>query len=478
MKKYCNSSRVLERRLVGGVAKLWQRGDVEEFLFHEGQQFINQVYENSPGGLLVFNISRQWGKTFFSVVKAITTAIRQPGSRIRIGAAFESDLTEFIEPSFEAALATCPEALRPHYVQQKKRFLFPNGSTIKLVGLDKKPNGLRGNTIDLIILDEAGFIRRLNYLYDSVIVPLTTHRPNARILIQGTPPESPDHEFWDFVDRAKAQNTYAEFNIDKNPMLKPEDIERLEIKLGGRDTTAFRREYLCEKIIEAERAIIPEWKKEFEVEFDPNTDPQYQFWHKYQAMDIGVQVDKTICLFAYYNLRQATLYIMDEVDISGTKTTTDLIASKLLEKETEIGYENTYRRIADNSHPLLLNDLSSKSIHFAATDKAKLHEMVGELRVWVRSGRVKVHKRCKQMIGCLNSGIWNEKRDQFERSKVFGHYDALAALIYLIRNLDTWTNPVPAWFENPDRMPLPNYGQVKVLSPMGQDIKSLFRGLK
>ncbi len=434
------------------------------------------MYEETPGGVLVFNISRQWGKTFFSVVKAITTAIKHPGSRVRIGAAFESDLTEFIEPAFEFALASCPEVLKPRYLQQKKRYLFPNRSTIKLVGLDKKPNGLRGNTIDLIILDEAGFIRRLNYLYDSVIVPLTTHRPNARILIQSTPPESPDHEFWDFVDKAKLEGTYAEFTIDDNPMLTPADIDRLERKLGGRESTAFRREYLCERIVEYERAIVPEWKAEYEIDLDPNTDQRYQFWHKYQFMDIGVQVDKTVCLFGYYNFAEACLYIMDEIDFSGSKTTTDLIAKRLTEKEKEIGYESTYRRIADNSHPLLLNDLSAKGIHFAPTTKEKLHEMVGELRVWVKAGRVKVHKRCKQTIGCLNSGIWNDKRSEFERSKTFGHFDAVAALIYGVRNVDVWSNPVPQWFVNPQRMPV--FGVKPMLTPTGQGISELFKGMK
>jgi hypothetical protein len=428
------------------------------------------MYEQLPGSVIVLNVSRQWGKTTFLATKAVSTAIRNPQCRIRIGAAFETDLSEFIEPAFDFVLKSCPEDLRPNYNQQKKRFTFGNGSTIKLVGLDRKPNGLRGNTIDLIGLDEAGFINRLGYLYDSVIVPLTTHRPNARIIFQSTPPESPDHEFWDFVDRSKIENSYAEFTIDENPMLTREDVQRLERKLGGRETTAFQREYLCKRIVEQERAIIPEWKSEYEIEQD-HKDQLTEFWHKYEFMDMGVQVDKTICLFGYYNFREARLYIEHECDISGSKTTTDLIYDTISQKEREVGYENPYLRVADNSHPLLLNDLSIRGLPFGATDKQKLHEMVGELRVWVKAGRIRVHKRCKQMIGCLQSGIWNDKRTEFERSKVYGHYDALAALIYGVRNLDVWTNPIPDWFMNPNRMPIKKKDQ---LSPMGQDLKAVF----
>lgn len=454
------------------VEQLWKRGEARHLIFHEGQRFIDEKLSSLTGQLIVLNISRQWGKTFFGVGEAVDFALANPFARIRIGAAFETDLSEFIEPAFEQYLQSCPQSMRPRYIQHKKRYVFKNGATIKLVGLDKRPNGLRGNTIDLIILDEAGFIRRLDYLYHSVIVPLTTHRPNARILVMSTPPESPDHEFWDFVDRAKLQDAYLEFTIDENPMLMPDAVARIEREMGGRDSTAFQREYLCKRIIEAERAIIPEWRPHFEQAFEH--DELYKFWQKYWALDIGVQLDKTVCLFGYYNFRESRLYIEDEVDISGTKTTTALIEEKLLEKSREIAYTDPYRRVADNSHPLLLNDLATRKagIAFGATDKAKIHEMVGEVRVWVRFGRVVVHPRCRQLTGCLSSGIWNEQRTEFARSKVYGHYDALAALVYLIRNIDQWTNPIPDYIINPDRMP--GYKRQETLSPLGQDIKALF----
>lgn len=72
--------------------------------------------------------------------------------------------------------------------------------------------------------------------------------------------------------------------------------------------------------------------------------------------------------------------------------------------------------------------------------------MVNEVRIWVAAGRVKIHPRCKQLIGCLRYGIWDNKRTQFARSGAYGHFDALAALVYLIRNIDINSNPVPAHY--------------------------------
>jgi hypothetical protein len=447
--------------------ELWRRGEIEELLFHAGQLKIDQVYRNSPGAVVVFLISRQWGKTFFGVTKAVALALKKPKSRIRIAAAFETDLGEFVEPAFEAVLETCPAELAPKYVQQKRRYIFPNGSVIKLVGLDRKPNGLRGNAIDLIILDEAGFIARLDYIHTSVIVPLTTHRPDAKILLTSTPPESPDHEFWDFVDRAKLDNSYAEFTIDQCPIVTPKDVTRLEREMGGRDTTAFRREYLCEKVVESERAVIPEFDARIHVADCPR--PEYwRHLHCYDFLDTGVR-DFTFCGLGYYDFPNARLVVEDEIALSGSAVTTRNIADQTKRKERDLGYI-PYRRISDNNNLILINDLSiEEKLPFAPTDKDSLEAMVNALRGWFRDKRIVVHPRCQFLIGTLGSALWNKNRDDFARSKTFGHADAIAALMYGVRNIDVHTNPVPANYENPWL----NARKPK-LTETGRDLKAAF----
>lgn len=457
--------------------ELWRRGEIEQLLFHAGQLKIDKVYRDAIGAVVVFLISRQWGKTFFGVTKAVALALKKPGARIRIGAAFETDLGEFIEPAFEAVLATCPAELAPKYIQQKKRYVFPNGpdpknpyksgSNIKLVGLDKKPNGLRGNAIDLIILDESGFIARLGYLHTSVIVPLTTHRPDAKILLTSTPPESPDHEFWDFVDRAKLENSYAEFTIDENPMLSQKDLDRIEREMGGRASTAFQREYLCRKVIETERAIVPEFKAELHVSDKPR--PEYfRYLHNYDFLDTGVR-HYTVLLLGFYDFPNATLVVEDEVALKGSQVTTRNIANSAREKEKDLGYI-AYRRIADNNNLILINDLSTdEKLPFMPTDKDSLEAMVNALRGWFRDKRILIHPRCKFLIGTLGAALWNKRRDEFAESKTFGHADAIAALMYGVRNIDCHTNPVPPSFENPWLQA----GKGK-LSETGRDLKAAF----
>ena len=122
-----------------------------------------------------------------------------------------------------------------------------------------------------------------------------------------------------------------------------------------------------------------------------------------------------------------------------------MIAKTIVSKEFELfkGQSNI-RRIADNNNVILLQDMSlMHGVHFAPTSKDTLLAMVNELRVFVAQGRLYVSDNCQELIGCLRAGIWNKQRTQFDVSDMYGHFDALASLIYMVRNIDQYTNPIP-----------------------------------
>lgn len=437
---------------------LWEREPWDlSWLYHAGQWKIEEAFRRIGGKLFIGDCARQFGKSVWAVTKCVEKAHSKRRAKIRYATAFLSDLEQFIIPAFEFVLADCPAHLAPRFVQQKSEFRFPNGSVIKLVGLDRKPNGLRGNKLDLVVLDEAGFMARLLYLYRSVLIPATTHVPDAKIIVISTQPESPDHDFCTLIDTTSDPTSpnygsYVKLDIYQNPLLTPERIEQIAKDCGGKDSTDFRREYLCERILDEERAIVPDWKPEFLVERPATKYDSY--YHRYIWMDVGVKVDKTVILFAFFDYRQQHVFVEDEIVIKSSRVTTKVIAKAIKEKlEERPEYKNAYRRIADNSHPLLLNDLAAdEDVYFSATEKDRLHEMVVELKDWVRGGRFLVHPRCKFLGGSMSTGIWNKRRDDFERSKVYGHYDALAASVYGVKNIDQQTNPIPSHIDfNPVR---------------------------
>lgn len=428
------------------IKEEWYRGNLT-YMLHKGQREVKNQFKSVQRQLFVANISRQWGKSFWAVTEAVSLALRKPKARIKYATAFQSDLVEFIMPTFEIVLLDCPANIRPRYKVQGSKWIFKNGSEIKLVGLDKQPNSLRGNTIDLIIIDEAGFVSNLDYIYTSVIIPATTHRPDCKIIMVSTPPSTPAHAFTDFIQKAELEGGYVKADIYTNPRIDQRTIQRLMEESGGENSTTWQREYLCRIITDANSAIVAEWKASY-VE-DRQRDVFWPFYHKYVSMDLGVK-DQTAAIFAYYDFLKAQLVIEDEFVMSGVQMTTERLKTKLQETERLIFGEEykPYLRVSDNNNPLLLQDLSHlHGIHFLPTDKGTLEEMINALKIMVHRGQIIVKPNCKQLIGCLQYGVWDKRRIKFAQSKTYGHFDALAALVYLVRNLNKHTNPIPQTFQ-------------------------------
>lgn len=414
----------------------WSRG-ILDYKLHSGQDQLKALYDKTKDiKLQVWLCSRRWGKSFFGAVVCLELQIKKPNSRSFYATAFQVDATEIILPLFNLILQDCPKDLRPKWSESKKKFIFKNGSEITVVGLDKQADKLRGRFADLILIDEAGFVSTdLKQLYSTVLVPLQLKRKGSRIVMISTPPKKAGHSFNYFREKAILEGSFQKFTVYQNPLLSKEEIE--EYKKEFLSEADWQREALCEDVRDETTLVIPEWKSDFVQTVEL---PSYPV-HHYSGMDIGTR-DKTFCFNAFYDFQKGTLNVTRETSLAGKDMTTDAIAQAI---QKISGNTQFYRRIADNSHPLLLNDLSSKhSIHFKQVQKTTLAEMVNRLRVFIKNGRLIVDPSCKELILNLETASWNDKRDAFERSEAIGHADGLQALIYCVLMLDEHTNPVPA----------------------------------
>jgi hypothetical protein len=459
---------------------LWERGELF-WKLHPGQLRIELAYQGvisiASTKLFVGDCARQFGKSTWAATKCIEKALRKRNAKIRYATAFLTDLEQFIIPAFDFLLADIPEHLRPVWRAQKSEYYFPTTKArIRLVGLDRKPNGLRGNKLDLVVLDEAGYIARLGYIYRSVLIPAMTHVPDGRIIMISTQPENPDHDFVKFCDKAASGDAYVMLTIYDNPMLNAQQIDEIAVECGGYQSTAFRREYLCERVVEETRAIVPEFREERHVAF-PVISPAHHYWHRCESLDsAGGKKHKTGALFAYYDFGRAKLVIENEFLIPGHETTTRRIAEEVVTAEEEVGYSIITRRVGDNNNPILLRDLGTEfNLHFMPTTKEELNAMVNKVRLWFLSDRIEIHPRCAKLIGALKAGIWNLQRTEFAESDAHGHFDLIAALVYLVRNVPEHDNPVPAFFgQNLSEVVFP--GGLNKLSGNAAKIRDAFMG--
>jgi len=422
---------------------LWKRGNLR-WKLHKGQLRIEDAYKSVNRKLFVANCARRYGKTFWALTKAVECALscKNENPRIKYAAATKLQLKEFALPSMEVILRNCPDELMPIYKATESKFIFPNGAEIQLIGLDKLPDGGRGNYCDLYIFEEAGFIDDLPYLYGSVVLPMMLRRPGARVIMISTPPRTPAHPFQEFCERAQKQHSYIELNILANPMMTPEEIE--EAKSECLDESEWLREYMCQFVVDSNRAIIPEWDDELIA--DAPRPKYFDFLHRYVSMDLGVKIDLTAIGFGYWDPKTKIFHLEDEAEMNGPDMTTISLKNLIVSKEKELWPDlKVHKRISDSDNPLLIQDLGSlHGVYFWPTRKDELPAMVNELRLMIKSRKLRISPKCVKTIGCLRYGIWNSRRNGFDRSRLYGHFDHLAMLIYLIRNLDQETDPVPS----------------------------------
>lgn len=430
---------------------LWEKGDLR-FKLKKAQLAMWSAIKDSKYFKFVIKCSRRLGKTYFLCSFAIHECRRKPYTMVRYAAPTNKALKKFIIPVMRSILEDCPQELCPQFIRGDGYYLFPNGSEIHLSGVNNdNADSLRGTHADLFIIDEAGFVDDLEYVINDVALPQFLD-PNGqvvegrRLIVSGSPARTPAHPFTQVAREAELKGNYAHYDIHQAEY--PAHVVQMIIdECGGEESTTWKREYLALDVVDLNYALIPEWSATYAQ--TPVKDDKFRFYHKYVSLDIGVR-DLTVALFAHYDFLKATLYIHDEVVLSGPQMTTERLAEEVRAAEDRnFGLDNNgkpyqiHKRVSDIDL-LLLNDLRAlHKLYFSPTNKGKLEEMVNEVRIWVNAGRVIVAPHCKQAIGCLAYGVWDKNRRDFDRVPEFGHFDALASLMYMIRNVEQNTNPIP-----------------------------------
>lgn len=428
--------------------EFWRRGDLS-YKWKPVQHQMDHDLSSNRSLKQVINCSRRIGKTYYACTKAIQKAITKPGSHVRFAAATRASLRNIVHPLMKEIGKDAPETHKPMWYAPDSLYrIAATGSEIHMAGCNNgHEEDSRGTWADMAIVEEAGLVKNLSYVVNDILMPQLLGR-DAQLLMISTPPRTPVHDFVTYAQEAKIKGAYAEYDIYKSGY--PETlIAQFCEEAGGQDSTTWKREYLCQFVVDSNFAIVPEWKDDFVQEI--NRDELFRFYFTYDGMDTGIR-DLTVVLFGYYDFQKAKLFVEDEVVMNGPQMTTEKLANAIKAKEKELwGAKAVHQRIADNDNLILIQDMGMlHGLYFSPTSKDTLEAMVNQLRVWVAKGRVIVSPKCTQAVGCLKYAIWNERRDKFERSSLFGHFDALAALIYLVRNIDEQTNPIPLDF-NLDR---------------------------
>lgn len=429
------------------MRELWTRGDVS-YLLHDGQRDLHREIRQSTARKYVINCARRYGKSTLLCALAIEHCLSRSDARAVFAAPTRDQVRDIVEPLMRQLLADCPSDLRPTWREQRHQYIFANGAELHLDGADDdRGNHLRGPRATLVLADEVGFWRHARYVIDSILLPQTI-TCDGRIIIASTPPESVAHEFWDFALQAQSSHAYSVRTIHANPLVTPELLAEYARESGGVDSTAWRREYLCEAVTESTRAVVPEFSDTHII--DSYERPE--FADHYEGLDLGL-VDLTHCLFGYYDFSRAKLVIEDEICAQYMRTSD--FADRVKDKERELwdGVEYYHKPTQHNKCPHArysdneaqqLYDLSGMGLVFAPALKTDKDAALNRLRQMFAANKIEIHKRCVNLIHQLRVGVWNARRTDYERLPGAGHLDGIDALIYMTRSINYNRNPTPA----------------------------------
>lgn len=448
----------------------WENGELG-YRLRNIQRKVRQAWVAAALRFLTFYLecTRRFGKSTWGLLWLTEDCIKNPGSVSAFFAPVKEGIKDYIgdfdkpDTPLGEAFKDCPLEFRPK-LGADLCLDFPNGSKIMLRGSNNKQHRVRrGNTLRRAFIDEARDVDDLDNLVESVVIP-SLFSVDGRLVISSTPADSEDHPLHTIKQASEQEGSYFHATIWDCHRYDPDAFPLARIEQWQRETknkVAWEREYEAKWVKDPTKTVIPEWDDKHAVVVE--RDEFFPWYQKYSALDSGV-TDKTAGLLAYYDFKLAALIVEDEFALQNDDVRTDRIASEFKTKEASLEYQRihdrkddrykaqephqkVYRRVADNNNLILVNDLNALyALDFFPTRKDELAAMVNMVREWAKNGRIIVHPRCKELLGCLRNATWDKKREKLSKSKIFGHFDALMALVYLVRNVDTYTNPVPAFF--------------------------------
>ena len=427
--------------------ELIRRGNCRHLMTPDQRAFFDTV-DTSDESTFFWLAARKSGKSYsiFLYIIGFILQHRSNSRPILVRWIFPSQklAREVVPALWTEVKNSIPEDLWPRYLKAEGKFEFPWGAQICLGGgLPENQDNNRGPYMSLLVLDECAFFDGPTFtsFINGVLKPQATmYSDIVKYLYITTPPDKIDHPaFTEVLASCNAKSTSKVSTIYDNVFLTENHIAKIADDLGGVESEAFRREYMCELIARSDRRVCPEFKRDDHVaevnplERDPHTG-EYPRYAGLISVDYGI---KDFCgiLSAYYNHIDNQLVITGEhlEKSMGLRKLKDTLADMQEEMEP---YSEAIDVTVDAFEQSAFELRHEYMLTFRRPSKAKVEDQIGLVRNAFVNNRIIIDPSCKNLIAQLELGMWKktEKIGDFERSEEFGHLDLIAALCYLVKS--------------------------------------------
>lgn len=431
------------------IHALWRTGILCWKLWPQQEIIYDCIRDLDPKVVeAVVLCARQFGKSVLGTLLALEDCLQNQEKCILVMGPTLKQTMAIVTPRIRLLSRDAPVGLIKPSKSEGKWFV--GSSELVIGGMDVNSSAQRGKTVQSVYIEEIVESKPDQYIESlrSDIGPALTHSENGKVIFLTTPPKIPDHPFiTETMAQARLNNALYTYTIDDNKALSPSQYEACVRRAGGKNSIDFRREYLCEIIRDQSIVIIPDYDEKQHVSFFELP----EMINLEIFTDWGGVRDKTVSLLVGYSFLEDRDLVFDEL-VWNHNTPTDVIVNDLRSKWGSYKIKSHY---VDAPGQLQVDLKTTHDLSVRFPSKSEWRTSVNHLANRFTQKKIVIHPRCKFLRETCRSGTFRANRTDFERSHTLGHMDAIAALMYAVRQMDR-SNPFGK-FEKPraDWQPIP-----------------------
>jgi hypothetical protein len=406
---------------------MWSVGDLEWKLDALQCKISASIDKNPDAPKACILSSRQIGKSHWACVYALEFLIRNPGKLARIIAPTLDQANDIVQDILSKIIIDAP----PGFLKRRRseyRWDFHNGSSLRLGGLKRAHvDSNRGGNASLVLYEECGFVDGEEFLYgvNSVLGPQLLRSQGMEIFIS-SPSEDPEHPLHTQIfPECEEIGTAHRYTVYDSPSINEKMIQDAIARCGGIDSEAFKREYLAQIIRPQSLVVVPTFdeSKHTRSSIVPNVGI-FDY-----TVDWGGVRDLTALIVHYYDeLLDVDYVIHEHIWPPNTPTSEIVRGMRLIEDRYPVS-----TRTIDAPGQLQVDLINDFDFEFKTPIKTDWKASINNLVSRFFCEKIIVSTECPFLIKSLKNGRLNKIKTDFERTSSLGHCDAIAALMYSVR---------------------------------------------
>lgn len=391
---------------------------VQEDSFPEQRKFIDD-----PERLKALHCTRRAAKSYTAGLYLIETALKYPGCNCLFVALTRESAFEIIDKDILQVINR-KHNLGMELNKSSLVYTFPNGSIIKLIGIDadeKQMDKQLGKKFRLACIDEGSIytVNVRHFIYD-ILGPAMADE-DGTICFFGTSSNITQGLFFDITNNKEQGWSIHRWSAHQNPHINWQ--RQLDEIAKNRplymQTPQFRQWYLNEWVVETDKLV-------YKVNLEKNLFKELPYhgskaWTFNLGVDLGWEDDNAFILSGYHD-NDPTLYIIkvfkknhmyfdhDDPELS--------VKAKIKEFMSDPEFP-IWRVIIDGANKQGVESMNIRGdIPFEYADKMGKVDHIEMMNGELIQGQIKIHTSCMDLVNEMMSLVWRTDGDKIRYPKV------------------------------------------------------------